>query len=865
MGFFEKEEKYKSISLQIFSKDEVLGVYDRAYGLNFESSTIDFLNFELRLHNYLFEKETWDSSIKFVVSKDGKHFCDFTKPFTAQKNKNLIVVSTGFGKKDPGYWKKGKYECKAYIDEKEQGKITFFIFDQGIPSLKSNPYFTIDKFKFYSKLPNETNPENKKFFSTFKKDDLYDLGIYYQLTALKNKGICPAHIVFHIHKEDGVHKATIRYNFTHFNCEDKSYTYQLHWGNKQNSFWVKGRYIVNVHLMDQLIGKTEFTVGEQAVEFKGENMLTEHALTSDKGLEHTPTTQTLTYEEAKKDLFNLIGLQNVKEEIDELATFTKYLKLRIEKGLEDKKIHPPHIIFTGNPGTGKTTVAKMLGKIYKSLGILSSGHLVEVGRAELIAEFIGQTAPKVKKVIQKARGGVLFVDEAYALARKGESEKDYGREAIEVLMKEMSDGGGDLVMIFAGYPDEMNDFITSNPGIKSRISQTIHFEDYTPKELFEIGLFMANRKNVSLDKEAKVLLQEELYEIYRSRSRNFGNARLIDSIIQEAKMELAKRIMKNENHNQLSQEEISTIKKVDLLPVFTEEQQKTINIPIDEQLLDESLDELNQLIGMDFIKEEIHEVVKLVKYYRKIGKDFRKDFSLHQIFTGNPGTGKTTMARILVKIYKALGILERGHLVEVDRTELVAEYTGQTAPKTNAMIDQSLGGMLFIDEAYSLVIHNDNYGQEVIETLLKRMEDDRGKFTIVAAGYTHEMELFLASNPGLNSRFDRVWHFEDYKVDELVAIAKLMLSSDHLVMNTEAEEYLTTKLIDFVSEKNSSFGNARTVRKIVDEVKKNQLLRMSNMVEEEISKEAVETIIIEDFEDVSSLVIKTKNRNKLGF
>jgi SpoVK/Ycf46/Vps4 family AAA+-type ATPase len=204
------------------------------------------------------------------------------------------------------------------------------------------------------------------------------------------------------------------------------------------------------------------------------------------------------------------------------------------------------------------------------------------------------------------------------------------------------------------------------------------------------------------------------------------------------------------------------------------------------------LAELNALTGMNNIKEEINELVKLVRFYKETGRDVLNKFSLHSIFTGNPGTGKTTVARIIAKIYKGLGLLERGHLVEVDREALVAGWVGQTATKTQEKIAEAQGGILFIDEAYALAnksIGND-FGQEAIQVILKRMEDLRGQFGIIVAGYTDNMNEFVESNPGLKSRFDRTFVFNDYSPEELYAIALSILSKEKITPNAEAEAHL---------------------------------------------------------------------------
>ncbi len=875
MGLFgdDDQDNFTVIDLQLYQKKDSLQYGKRRYNNVYEESTLTFIFADLFIQNRKYKEEDWEGTFLFKATnkKTGKKIISFEEKVTISKDLPTANVRSGYGNINTGFWKEGHYKMEAIFEKKTISETEFYVFNKGEVTANHNPYFKLYGFKlFLSPVETETDEQryNRTYYKTFKEDELFYLGIEVLIDPVQPKGLYPTQLSVYINHIDGTQKAYWRSTPLTIEASKGNRMLSLHWGNSAGTFWKQGTYNVYIHFMDVLLGITQFTVADHSIEFKGENMLTEEV---PKG-GFTPKLNTsgvaapapnITFEEAKKELFELIGLTEVKEEIEELATFLQFIKIRKEKGIDDKTINGTNLIFTGNPGTGKTTVAKLLGKIYKSLGILSSGHLIEVGRAELIAQYIGQTAPKVKKVIEKARGGVLFIDEAYALARKGESEKDYGKEAVEVLMKEMSDGAGDLVIVFAGYPKEMEEFTNSNPGLKSRISQTIHFDDYTPKELFDIGLFAAKKKNVSLTPDAQVFLQDKLFEAYRTRDDDFGNARFVFSIIQEAKTNLAMRVMKEKNNKELNKEALSTISLPDLLPIFEQDNSTMVDIPIDNQLLEESLNELNNLIGLSEIKEDIFEVIKLVKYYRKIGRDFRKDFSLHIVFTGNPGTGKTTMARILVKIYKALGVLERGHLVEVDRNDLVASYTGQTAPKTDAVIDNSLGGMLFIDEAYSLVLHNDSFGNEAIETLLKRMEDDRGEFTVVAAGYTNEMKKFLESNPGLNSRFDRIWHFTDYTLEELVDIGELMFLNNELILSKEAKDIFSKKINNLISLEGKHFGNARSVRKMVDEIKKNQLLRMAENTNQTISTKEIETILPEDLDDLSATKIETKRG--LGF
>jgi SpoVK/Ycf46/Vps4 family AAA+-type ATPase len=274
------------------------------------------------------------------------------------------------------------------------------------------------------------------------------------------------------------------------------------------------------------------------------------------------------------------------------------------------------------------------------------------------------------------------------------------------------------------------------------------------------------------------------------------------------------------------------------------------DIPVDEELLHESLNELNRLIGMDKIKAQISEMVRLVRFYRQTGKDVLNSFYLHTVFVGNPGTGKTTVARILTRIYKALGMLERGHMVETDRQGLVAGFVGQTAIKTNEKIEESMGGVLFIDEAYSLTArtggaHGD-FGDEAIQTLLKRMEDHRGRFFVFVAGYPDNMEAFLKANPGLASRFDKILRFDDYSPEELIQIALLMLEEHGLIPTPEAEQHLRGYLSFIHDFRDKYFGNARTVRSIITDAVKNQNLRLAALSAEERLETPVNLLTYED-------------------
>ncbi|KGR83645.1 AAA family ATPase [Lysinibacillus boronitolerans] len=261
-----------------------------------------------------------------------------------------------------------------------------------------------------------------------------------------------------------------------------------------------------------------------------------------------------TLPELLSELNELIGLNNVKIKVNDLIAYQKVQQMRKAKGLTSTK-NTLHLAFMGKPGTGKTTVARIVGRIYKQIGLLSKGHFIEVSRTDLIAGYQGQTALKVKKVIEKAKGGVLFIDEAYSITENDHSDS-YGRECLTELTKALEDYRDDLVVIVAGYTEPMNKFFDSNAGLKSRFNTFIEFEDYTADELEEILLMMCNRNEYILNEDAKKKIRPVLQELVERKDGNFANGRLVRNIYDELIMNHAKRVVDIENP---SREELSLI------------------------------------------------------------------------------------------------------------------------------------------------------------------------------------------------------------------------------------------------------------------------------------------------------------------
>ncbi len=543
--------------------------------------------------------------------------------------------------------------------------------------------------------------------------------------------------------------------------------------------------------------------------------------------------QSVDHTDCLKKLDGLVGLQTVKKEITNLAAF---LNLQIRRG-DTNTFQGKHYIFTGSPGTGKTTVARIMAEVFKSLGILSRGHLVEVDRSKLVAGYSGQTAIKTNQIIDSAIGGVLFIDEAYTL-KSGDNDS-FGSEAIDTLLKRLEDDRGKFVCIVAGYTDQMHDFIDSNPGLKSRFTQSIHFEDYTSEELTEIFMKMMEAKNFSLDEAACQAVRRLFEQMYLRRDKNFGNAREARRIFDETLERQSKRLMDQIGNPALDESEMYHV-TADDLPVAKEDSARP---------LDEVLNELDGFIGMRSVKNLIRRLAvqsMFMKQRSASGVGAVQQMAMNFVLTGNPGTGKTTIARKMGEVLQSMDILPSGKVIEASRATLVGKYMGETPKIVNAICDKAMGGILFIDEAYTLSAENDAYGREAIDTLMKRMEDDRGKFVVIVTGYKDMMDEFLAANAGLASRFTHRMHIDDYNEDELLAIFKQMAAKDQYELSPAAEFKLMDLIFNKVMNKTESFGNAREMRNLLDATIQQLSVRVSSMPSSQITEETYRVIQPED-------------------
>jgi SpoVK/Ycf46/Vps4 family AAA+-type ATPase len=515
------------------------------------------------------------------------------------------------------------------------------------------------------------------------------------------------------------------------------------------------------------------------------------------------------------ELADLVGLDGVKREVETLVRLHQMAERRAAAGLPSPPLSR-HLVFTGAPGTGKTTVARLYGRILAALGVLRQGQLVEVARPDLVAAVVGGTAMKTTERFEAALGGVLFIDEAYALAAGGGGNgPDFGREAIDTLVKLMEDHREDVVVVVAGYTSDMRQFLAANPGLSSRFSRTIEFADYSSAELVTIVEGLCRGHDYRLEFETRSALHT--YFTALPRDAEFGNGRTARKVFEEMVGRQAYRLAEDDSATAVS---LTRLLPADLGPLPGAAVGAGAGRG-DEERVEQLLGTLRALVGLAEVKAEVAAMVDLLASARQrqaAGLPV-PPLSRHLIFAGPPGTGKTTVARLYGSLLAALGVLAQGQVTEVSRADLVGQYVGHTAHRTTEAFNRARGGVLFIDEAYTLSSGSGgsghDFGREAIDTLVKLMEDHRDEVVVIAAGYEREMAGFLAANPGLSSRFSHRVRFADYSADELVTI--VTQHADDLEYECTGPTIAALRAHFAAVPRGDSFGNGRYARQLLDQ------------------------------------------------
>ena len=527
-------------------------------------------------------------------------------------------------------------------------------------------------------------------------------------------------------------------------------------------------------------------------------------------------------------LDELIGLKQVKKQIkDFIDRFNMNEELK-KSGLPTDDFSM-HMAFLGNPGTGKTEVAKLFGQIFKEAGILKENRVVMVNGSQTFS---------VREVFKKAKGSVLFIDEAYALGGFGAHRGE--ESCLASLVAEMENNREDTVVILAGYKFAMKNLIASNVGFSSRLGFVLEFPDYSQDELLEIFKLFAKRKNKILSKE---VIQDARDILWRGgRRSDQGNARFVRKFFEDCCGNQLTRIAKeHKNSNKpYTNKELRTILPCDL----------------NKEILAEKsgIEQLDELIGLHNVKKLLSERISQLEI-QKLRRDneIKTNFiPMHMAFAGNPGTGKTEVARIVGKILNEKGLLSSGDFYETHPGELLYIHA------FDDLFQKARGSVIFIDEAYSIM----HFPQILIAELIKNMEDYRDETVVIFAGYSNEIKSMLKSNPGFESRVKEIVNFDDYDIPELMKIVNHMANKESYVVSKSA--YCVIENILRKAKKDKRFGNGRFVRNLLEKAIVKQSVRLKNVQKKKakLSKTELKTLLDVDFESLNK--IKNTDGN-IGF
>ncbi|GAA0180562.1 hypothetical protein SH2C18_32290 [Clostridium sediminicola] len=515
-------------------------------------------------------------------------------------------------------------------------------------------------------------------------------------------------------------------------------------------------------------------------------------------------------EEVKYRLDSIVGMKEFKEHINNIENNFKVQKIRERLNMKTAKMSL-NMVFVGNAGGGKTNAARITFEFLKAIGILSRNVFVEVSKADFISGETNDIAKTTNEIIKSAIGGVLLIDEAYSLCENADDK--VGREILDTLLTGIENNRDNLVVILAGYEKDMDRLLNYNQGLKSRFNNVVHFRDYTPEEMYEIAVNIAKEKGYYIANNVKNDLIDLFTKNQIIESNGLGNARFVRNVIENAIMDASKKYL------------LDLERQIDILDRSNFNFNAKVRFDLEEKL--------KGIVGLEEVKNLLRNQYKLLIAQEKrksVGVDTKIEQNLNMVFAGNPGTGKTSIARLVAEMLNSMGFLKGGQLIETDRSSFVSENLGETPIKTEAKFKEAIGGILFIDEAYTLA--NDSLGREAIETLLKLIEDYSKEVIVILAGYSKEMEDFFDVNIGLRSRFPLWTNFEDYRPNELLEIGIRLLHSKGFELSKNGNIELEKSFVDIYENADVQSGNARMVRNHIENLIRIQSVRVA---EEQIS------------------------------
>jgi adenylate kinase family enzyme len=679
----------------------------------------------------------------------------------------------------------------------------------------------------------------------FDSEKLKTLSAYCRFANVHNLNFAktPTEMVWNLYTETGVLLESVDSQFRYTETIDAFAKF----GEFNDRLWEKGLYRLELTWFDETMFSAMFKVGDHDITNEYDPIVIR------RKTETIPATEGLS---ALERLDRMAGLEDIKKKVHSFVNYTKLQQKRKEAGLPTRQ-PALHARFLGNPGTGKTTVAKLLGQIYKELGLLSSGHVVVEERKNFMGRYYDTEVETVNNALSRAKGGILLIDEAYNLYVEND-EKDPGRRVLEYLLTALSDENNrDWMLILAGYPKEMERMLDSNPGLKSRVSDEFTFKDYDVDTLMAIAEIYCQDNSYILSEEGRETLRAAITFEYEHKDKHFGNGRYVNKLMEKIiSTNMATRISAIESP---TEEQLMTIEAEDI--VIDDEMATRIAGQFDDKAIDEALKRLDSLVGLNKVKSAIHNFVNVARYLNSNGERFTGKGLLKWNFTGSTGTGKSTVAQILADILKAMNLILSNDMKEIKGEEIfnVSEYTCNEVLKEAVKKHQK--GMLHIDaDAPEFRSREYRMTNEMIRIKLTNLileENSTGALIISECSSPKQSIAYSLANNGVYD-YDHIIIFDDYTEEELYQILLQCLEKYGLTMSEEAECSLKEYIRNLCSNRELSFANARTMKTLSRAIYEIVLLRISKE-----KQPSDERIILGC--DVESFVWKKVGSNKIGF
>jgi hypothetical protein len=532
-----KQLPYKYRDIRLHSSDEWMADATKKYRKVYDRYETTYMRVEFSLFNKLFDEKDWEGSFRlkcfFIQGSQKNELCNLEQKRTILKDENIVYIRQAWGNATPGaYWFRGDYVWEGYIDEVKAGESKFYVEDVGPSKEGENLYFDIESINLFEGDSKASSAPEKKYGMQFSLSETRFVWCEFKFKNKHPKDYF-AEIFFNFYNDAGQLKGCHAYlSYVTANSAGQVQTIFPGWGGDTPGRWSNDAYTLEVVFMDNLLATVPFRIGETFVEGSSTVLVGSGQAVKQvtQAGANNNSLDNILYE-SLAELNSLTGLTNIKNEVNEMVQLVKFYQ---ESGKDVLSKFSLHTVFTGNPGTGKTTVARILSKIYKGLGILEKAHLVEVDREGLVAGFVGQTAIKTGEKVAEAMGGILFIDEAYSLANQKGSQNDFGAEAIQVILKRMEDLRGKFGVIVAGYTDNMQEFIYSNPGLRSRFDKYFVFPDYTAEEMYTIAMAIFRKEDAQPDPAAQTHLKNYFTFLHSNRDNHFGNARTVRQVVGES-------------------------------------------------------------------------------------------------------------------------------------------------------------------------------------------------------------------------------------------------------------------------------------------------------------------------------------------